>query len=215
MTFSPQAAVARFYLVRHGESTWNAAGRIQGKQDPALSERGQEQVAALANWFRYVPLNAVYSSPQQRAYLTARSIAQCLELPIRVDPDLAEINHGGWEGLTEEEVARDFATSYDIWRNRPTATQMPGGEHFVALRTRVRRAWQRIVEDDAGRHVVVVSHDVPLKVIIADTLGLSLDHVGRFLLANAGVSVIERYTDRTYLLQLNASCHLRTIGRGS
>lgn len=202
----------RFYLVRHGESTWNAAGRIQGRQDPALSDRGRRQVVALGESLQQVVLDTIYSSPQQRALLTARAVAENRQVSITVDPDLAEINHGAWEGLTEAEVADRFAASYATWLSRPTATQMPDGEHFAVLRDRVRQAWHRILADDRGHHVLVVSHDLPLKVIIADVLGLNHDRIGRFAIANGAISIVEQCGGPAYVVQLNERCHLRATG---
>lgn len=198
----------RFYLVRHGESTWNAVGRIQGRQDPALSDLGRRQAAALGRSLRPVALDSVYTSPQQRARLTAQAVVEHRQLSVTVDPDLAEIDHGAWEGLTEAEVARRFAASYATWLSRPAATQMPQGEHFAALRDRVRSAWQRILAEDPGRRILVVSHDLPLKVIIADVLGLDLNHVGRLAIANGAISVVDECDGQTFVVQLNDRCHL-------
>ena len=69
-------------LIRHGESTWNREGRVQGWLDPPLSERGSQQAELLAERLRDQPLDALYSSPQQRAHATAQAIADLKGLSV-------------------------------------------------------------------------------------------------------------------------------------
>ncbi len=199
------------YLVRHGQSTWNAAGRIQGKQDPPLSALGRRQAEAVAHTLRNETLDAIYSSQQRRARLTANTIAERHNVSITTVEGLAEIDHGDWEGLTEREVQQHFAAAFQMWLTRPSQTQMPGGEHCLSLQQRVLQAWQEIVAREDGNHVAVVSHDIPIKVIIAGVLGLDLDQIGHFVVGNAGISIVQGTTGRLRLTRLNDQCHLNLI----
>ncbi|MFQ5592975.1 MAG: histidine phosphatase family protein [Anaerolineae bacterium] len=197
-----------FYLVRHGQSTWNEIGRIQGKQDPPLSARGRRQAAALAGALRHEPLDAIYSSPQQRARMTANPTATDHELQVETVGGLAEIDHGFWEGLTETQIQQRFGISFYTWLRRPSQTLMPGGEHTLAVQLRVLSAWRDIVERHTGHHVLIVSHDIPLRVIIADVFHLSLDYIGQFVLNNAAITTIQHIDRDLQVLQLNDRCHL-------
>lgn len=201
-----------FYLVRHGQSTWNEIGRIQGKQDPPLSAQGRRQATALAQGLRHEPLNAIYSSPQRRARMTAEAVATDHALPVRTVEGLAEIDHGFWEGLTEAEIQRRFAISFYTWLTRPSQTLMPGGEHCLAVQQRVLNAWRDIVAQHPGDHVLVVSHDIPIKVIIADVLQLRLDSIGHFVLNNAAITVVQETNGQLQLCRLNDRCHLNATG---
>lgn len=209
-----------FIVVRHGQSTWNEIGRIQGKQDPPLSARGRRQAVALAHALQNEPLSAIYSSPQRRARMTAEAVAAGHNLPVTIVKGLAEIDHGFWEGLTEVEIQRRFAISFHTWLRRPSQTLMPGGEHFLAVQQRVLDAWRDIVaRHHDGERVLVVSHDIPIRVIIADVLRLSLDCIGHFALNNAAINVIQGEGDSStgsghrqlQLVQLNDRCHLNAI----
>ncbi len=209
-----------FYIVRHGQSTWNEIGRIQGKQDPPLSARGRRQAVALAHALQNEPLNAIYSSPQRRARMTAEAVAaghnpstgSGHRLPVTTVKGLAEIDHGFWEGLTEVEIQQRFAISFHTWLRRPSQTLMPGGEHFLAVQQRVLDAWRDIVaHHHDGERVLVVSHDIPIKVIIADVLRLSLDCIGHFALNNAAINIIQGTGNQLQLVQLNDRCHLNAI----
>lgn len=199
------------YLVRHGQSTWNEVGRIQGKQDPPLSALGRWQAEALARVLQTETLDAIYSSPQQRARITANTIAANHSLSVTIIDDLAEIDHGEWEGLTEPEIQQRFTTLFELWLKRPSQTQMPGGEHCLSLQQRVLEAWRDILRREDGNRVLVISHDIPIKVIVAHVLGLNLDHIGWFIVDNASINIIQGADSRLRLTRLNDTCHLNLI----
>lgn len=199
------------FLVRHGRSTWNEVGRIQGKQDPPLSDWGRRQAEALAQTFQHWALDAIYSSPQQRARLTADAVAAHHNVPVTLIQGLAEIDHGDWEGLTEPEVQRRFAPSFEMWLTQPSQTQMPGGEHCLSLQQRVLEAWQEITAREAGNRALIISHEIPIKVIVADILGLNLDQIGRFVVGNATITLFEQVGKQFQLVQLNNRCHLSEL----
>src|SRR5712691_3796041 len=101
-------AVTRVYLIRHGQSVWNAEGRFQGQADSVLSDLGRTQAARLSDALADVPLEAVYSSPLSRARLMAEAIAAPHRLSVVPVDDLREIGLGVWEGLTEAEIVGRF-----------------------------------------------------------------------------------------------------------
>ena len=130
-------------LVRHGETDWNAEGRLQGHTDRPLNDYGRRQAAALAD--RLVAddtIDAVYASDLARARETAEILAGRLGLPVVTDPDLRERNWGNWEGLTGSE------------RDRVEYV----GEERDAHGERVIRAVRRIAEQHPGQRILVVTH---------------------------------------------------------
>jgi len=90
-------------LVRHGETDWNAAGRLQGHTDRPLSDYGRKQARRLAEELTGEEFDAIYASDLARARETAEIVAEQLHLPVVLDPDLREKNWGTWEGLTSTE----------------------------------------------------------------------------------------------------------------
>lgn len=198
-------------LVRHGESTWNALGRYQGQMDPPLSPRGERQAATATEALRFTPFGAAVSSPLQRAYQTAVAIAAPHNLPVGTDTRLTEIGHGAWEGLPVAEVIAGWPELTAQWKLDPTDVQMPDGEHFrdVVART---RAWLA----DAQRHydgttLLAASHDVILRILLADAQGLPLRRIWDFRLDNAAISEVHYTSGSPSLARLNDTAHLANL----
>src|SRR5690349_5142837 len=101
------AAPVQLLVVRHGETTWNREGRIQGHRDSPLTGRGLAQARATAARLAGERAGALYSSDLGRAQQTAREVAAATALPVRLDDGLRERAFGILEGLTWEEIDRD------------------------------------------------------------------------------------------------------------
>jgi broad specificity phosphatase PhoE len=158
-------------LVRHGETDWNADGRLQGQTDRPLSDFGRRQARELAEALQGEQLQAIYSSDLARARETAEIVADRLELPVVLDPDLREKDWGTWEGLTAVERDRvEFV-----------------GESTVAHQERTLRALKRISERHPGAgRVLVVTHGGSMRRVQTAVLGLALpviENCGRWLCA--------------------------------
>lgn len=137
------------YLVRHGETDWNAQRRIQGDTDIPLNDRGREQAANAAELLARREWDAVVSSPLSRAYETASIIAQRLGLPDpSTDDRLKERNYGEAEGLNIAEVDRRF----------PPGTDPAGRESPESVASRAMAALVDIAEAHPDEAVVVVAH---------------------------------------------------------
>jgi 2,3-bisphosphoglycerate-dependent phosphoglycerate mutase len=142
-------------LVRHGETDWNADGRLQGQTDRPLSAFGRRQARQLAD----EQLEAIYASDLSRARETAEIVGERLELPVVLDPDLREKDWGTWEGLTAVERDRvEFA-----------------GESTEEHQERILGALRRISERHPGAgRVLVVTHGGSIRRVQTATLGWAL-----------------------------------------
>lgn len=149
---------ATLVLVRHGESTYVAEGRFQGRQDPPLSALGERQAqlvgARLADRDAYTPLPipagppvSIWHSPLQRAAATARAIAdeQPDGVPLVAAAGLIEIAQGEWEGQPSTVVRERWANELAAWRRTPAANHAPGGESLAEASTRVAAALDEIL----------------------------------------------------------------------
>ncbi len=199
----------RLILVRHGESEWNKIGRYQGQEDAPLSELGQQQAQALAQRLKREKLDVIYASPLQRANNTARAIAEFHpDVPFIDDSALLEIHHGDWQGLYSPDVKAQYGAELREWQYFPTRSQMPNGESFSNILKRVIDFKERVLSERSNQTVVFSTHDVVVKILVADALGINMDRINRLWITNASISVIEYGEDLPYLVSLSEACHL-------
>lgn len=152
-------------LIRHGETAWNAEHRIQGQLDIPLSPLGILQSARLAECLANESIDAVYSSRQSRAWLTAAPLAARLGLEVIADPRLRERSFGVFEGLTLDEIAERYPREFKKWRERDPAWRPEGGESGQQLIDRVLSVVSDIGIRHPGQTVVLVSHGGVLDVL--------------------------------------------------
>ena len=185
----------RVFLLRHGQTELSVDRRYSGRGNPALTDLGRRQAEAAA---RYLGdrggIDAVLSSPLQRARDTAEAAAKQLGLDVLVDDDLIETDFGAWEGLTFIEAAQRDPDLHQHWL-RDTSVVPPGGESFDTVAERVRRARNRIVADYAGSTVLVVSHVTPIKSMLRLALDGNAGILYRLHLDLASLSIAEFYPD--------------------
>jgi broad specificity phosphatase PhoE len=180
--------VTRFLLVRHGEH--DLLGRAIAGRAPgiALNASGRAQAGELAERLNGAPIDAIYSSPQQRALETAAPLAARRRLSVAVDQAFDEIDFGEWTGLTFERLRRDEA--WRLWVERKSIACPPGGEPFSQARVRAMTGVERLEKLHPEHSVLLVSHGDIVKALLATYLGMSLDHLQRFEIAPASLSVV-------------------------
>jgi alpha-ribazole phosphatase len=198
----------RLILLRHGETDWNLESRYQGCIDTRLSAEGRAQAVAVARALADRSLAAVYSSPLARALETAEAIARPHGLGVRAAPAFNEICHGAWEGLTVTEVEAAFPDLYARWQENPEAVTMPDGESLAQVQERVLGELSRLRSFHEGETICLVSHDVPVRLLILGALGLRLDRLWSIHLAATGISEIEYGGEWTTLCRMNSVSHL-------
>jgi uncharacterized phosphatase len=145
------------YLVRHGETDWNRARRIQGSTDIPLNQTGRDQAAVTAALLANRSWDGVYASPLSRAFETGAIIARALGLPEpEAVPEVAERRYGDAEGLTGDEIDARF----------PGDTQVPGRETREEVAARVIPAIVALAERHPGENIVLVSHGGVIRTIL-------------------------------------------------
>ncbi len=154
------------YLVRHGESQANRTGCFAGQTDIPLTDCGCAQAQRVAEFFRTVPLEAVYASGLSRAVDTARPTADSHGLPVISVPELREIYAGEWEGLPFEELPRRFPADYRVWKEDIGAVRCTGGESMAEVAARAGAALQAIAQSHPHGPVAVVSHGGVLRAVL-------------------------------------------------
>ena len=167
------------YFARHGETIWNTQSRMQGRLDTALTEKGLEQALALGNLLRGVPLDQVYISPAPRAQRTAQLALEAgqfgADLPRQVDNRIHEMDLGDWEGMSVDEVKAIAPDNLQAFFFDPPAFKPTGsGETYAEVSDRMAAFLQDVeamgreaVQNGQPRHVLVISHNITLKALLA------------------------------------------------
>lgn len=200
------------WIARHGETTWNLAGRYQGRMESALSGLGVRQGMALAGAFlgfleRAEPIPArIVSSPMLRCTATARFTAQALGVALETDDRLIEIAHGTWEGRYRDELAANDPERYRSWREDPARVAFEGGETLDDVLAR----WRSFARDLAARSedTLVVTHDAVVRCALVDLQGWTLDDFWKTRVENAAYALGERESGRLRLVRDCVHDHL-------
>ncbi len=160
------------YLVRHGETDWNAAGRWQGHTDITLNANGRAQARVAAEKLRHVALAGIASSDLSRARETAEIVGAALGIKIAfLDAALRERAFGPFEGLTGDECARLHSKAWRAWRQDHVAPEGVEDRRTLAARVAIglRRAAEEVARGDAA--ALVVTHGGALRAAVAEALG--------------------------------------------
>jgi broad specificity phosphatase PhoE len=162
---------ARVFLARHGQTGWNLERRRQGQLDSALTSGGVEQAHRHVAVLQPHAIDGIFASPLGRATATAEIIGGHLGLAVTVVDELAEVHHGWYAGLTDEEIdIRDP----DHWRRRSIDKYrwaFPDGESYADADVRAGDALARIGRHPA-RRPLVVSHEMMGRMLQRHLLGL-------------------------------------------
>ncbi|MBD2304281.1 histidine phosphatase family protein [Chroococcidiopsis sp. FACHB-1243] len=191
----------RVVIVRHGQSSYNAERRIQGRSDVSvLTEQGREDALKVGAALSNLNFAAIYSSPLQRARQTAEIVRNCFATttPLTVTEQLLEIDLPLWEKLTVHEVKEKFPADYRLWHEFPHEFKMelqtPQGtkEHFpvLALYQQARQFWQDILSRHAGETILIVGHNGINRALLSTAIGISPSRYHSIQQSNCGISVL-------------------------
>lgn len=209
--------IEQLILVRHGETVKNAAGIAQGWNDSALSDRGEQQVKALAERLAAYGVDALYSSPLGRAMSTARFIADATGLKVDVVDELREMSYGNWEGRSFMDVRREDDDSYQRWIVDADAP-CPSGESHNDVRKRLEGAFAKIGVaqehlrsgsngTNGAKRIVVVTHGTAIRLAATALLELPVMASRHFAQDNASFNVFAWRVDRYVLKVWNDTTH--------
>ena len=179
------------YLVRHGETVWNAERRIQGQSDSPLTEKGEQQAWQVGERVKHLGITHIIASDLGRTRRTAEIIADACGCSVTLDPRLRELNMGVLEkrpldGLTAEE---------EQWRatlvNGTEGGRIPEGESMTEMATRMHAALNACLDLPAGSRPQLVSHGMALGALVSTILGLPAYAERRLRLRNCSLSRVD------------------------
>ena len=213
----------RLVLVRHGQSSFNAKGLIQGRTDDSLlTDEGYEQALKAGNALSKINFNRIYSSPLIRAAETAKTIKKSFnkEQDIIFDKNLLEVDLNEWSGLKIDEIKNNFPEIYPIWKNDPenlflkrsgNKTYKPIQELFDQANNFIEDILKIYLDDD-DVSILVVGHNAILRCLILLLLGKPKQGFRKLRLENASFSILNISShDNSFKTQiecLNQTSHL-------
>lgn len=221
----------RVILVRHGESTFNVQGRVQGHYDQStLTETGHataRQVGAALSGIRF---DAIYTSPLQRARATAAEIVASLRSTSgeassssvpepQINDCLIEISLPPWEGMHFDEVRQKFPEGYRYWKEAPHQLQfeVPGPEDSIlfspvlALFEQAQEFWQQILPQHEGETILLIGHSGISRALVMTAIGLPPERYHLLQASNCSISVLnfpQGWGQPAQLESLNLTAHL-------
>jgi probable phosphoglycerate mutase len=182
------------WLIRHGETDWNAVRRFQGHLDVPLNERGRAQARLLAARLglehRTWRFAALCTSDLARAQDTAIEASATTGVPLSTRPGLRERHYGILSGLTPAEIEAKYPEIHAQWRSRSPSYVVPGGESLMQFRARVLQELADIALKFPGQAVLVVTHGGVLDLAYRAARGLTLEATRDHALHNASINLV-------------------------
>ena len=179
----------RIIAVRHGETAWNVAARIQGQLDVGLNDTGRWQARRVGEALASEPIATVYTSDLGRAQQTAQSIAEVTGVPVVPEEGLRERSFGIFEGKTFTEIEETWPDHAYNWRKRIPDWEPPeGGESLLQLRERVTRTLHALASRHPGEQIVVVAHGGVLDALYRVATGQEVNSPRTWELPNGAIN---------------------------
>ena len=200
--------MTKIFLVRHGETEWNAIGKLQGSSDIKLLPEGIRQAHLLAEHAPFHTVDAIYSSDLSRAVMTAEILADKFNLPVIEERGLRETSFGDWEGKFLSDLAKENPKGFENFFRHPDRVQPPNGETFLQSQARIMNALEEIIADNEDKNIIVVSHGAAIRLIICAALEMRIRKmwsIGQYnmalniLIFDEGVFSVELLNDTMHL----------------
>ena len=188
-------------LIRHATNDTVGkilAGRMAGVH---LNEEGKAQAQKLAQRLAHIKLNAIYSSPMERALETIEPLATRLKIKPVIDESFLELNIGEWIGKTYKEMEQDKI--FGLFNTYRSGTRIPGGETMLEAQMRIVSGLQKLYIQHPDETVAVVSHADIIKAAVTYYAGIHIDLFQRIESSPASVSIIQMFDETVRLLLIN------------
>ncbi len=214
----------RLIFIRHGLSSFNKEGRIQGRNDlSTLTEEGQLQAEAAGKTICTIPIDAIYSSPLKRASTTTEIINKQLKNKVEViyTNDLLEVDLGPWSGLTKTELKKLYPEKISIWEKEPRelSIRREDGSSFQPIKELFTQAENFLkflfeAHTDSNKTILIVAHNAILRCLILKLINEPSKGFRRIKLDNTSISILNidfnKWEDRQVQIQcLNNTAHLK------
>lgn len=209
----------RVIIVRHGQSSYNAEKRIQGRCDESVvTEKGIEDAQKVGKALSNLKIDRIYSSPLQRAYKTAQIIQSAFTSPPPLDThsQLMEVDLPLWEKCYKKEVAEKYPKEYRLWKEQPHEFKMvleDGTEHYpvLSLYKQAQNFWNSLLSQHYGETILIIAHNGINRCLILSAVGIAPERYHTIQQSNCCINVLNfsgHLGDPVQIESLNQTTHL-------
>jgi len=179
----------RIFLIRHGETDWNRERKVMGIGDVPLNENGRRMVSFLAEVLAHEGIGVIYSSTVARAMQSAEILAERWGVEIVEEPGFNECRFENWVGMSFDELRG--SEDFEKYFLKPTESNFSTSENISDIQRRAVVGIERIISEKRAENVAVVTHSDIIKPLLVHFLGMKLDDMHKFFIANASVTLID------------------------
>ncbi len=195
--------MTRLIIVRHAQSESNSAHFYAASTNVNLTELGRRQAEITADYLNDIHIDIAYCSNLVRVIQTAKPIVRGRNIPFIITEDLREINGGGFEGITYEEIRERYPYERQMWYDDILNCYCPSGEGMYDLYNRMAPVFDRIIQANRGKTVLVATHACPIRVMTNKFLGKPFSELNSTPWAsNASVTIVDVDDDNNYSMVL-------------
>ncbi|MCQ4935907.1 histidine phosphatase family protein [Anaerotignum propionicum] len=169
----------KLYLIRHGETDWNLRNMFYGWTDCDINDKGIKQAHKLKDFFNTVTYDKIYSSDLRRAAHTAEIIAG-EKVQVVKNNCFRELFFGDWEDKEGSYIKENHGEELKRWIKEWKTSSLPGGEAFLDFYERVTQGLNRVIKDNKGKEIIIVSHNGPMSAMLCHLTGAGPDGFWRF-----------------------------------
>ena len=187
-------------LIRHGEPEGGRAFRGHSINDP-LSEKGWQQMWDAVG--EDLPWDQIITSPLERCQAFAEALMDTYDIPCETEDNFKEVGFGNWEGRTPDEIKEENNKEYQDFYLDPVNKRPSGAEDLNQFISRVKIAYEKIIEKHQGKHILIVAHAGVNRAIIANALHAAPIGLYRIKVNNAGISRLKHDDLGSHLLYHN------------
>lgn len=189
----------RVYIIRHGQTDWNANGRWQGTLAVSLNAMGYHQAGELAAHYKDTPISAVYSSDLSRAFETAQALAAARGLTVIPDARLREMYIGALQGLTRDEIIAQYPQDWSqMHANFFDWMPSNGSETRRQVQARMFAAFNDCAAKHPGEEIALVSHGLAIRMLLMRLFESEIETMRALDIHNTSVTVVEPNDDGTW-----------------
>lgn len=199
--------MTRLFIVRHAQAEGNVDRIFHGWTDGGITEIGHRQAEKVAERLKNEKIDVIYSSSLKRALQTAQYIADAKSLPIIRTDKLKEINGGDWEGVPYSDLPGRWPNESYTWDNALHLHKMPNGEDIHEFQARLVAEIERIVRNNKGRNICIVTHGTAMRALLCHFHGWEIEKINDIPWCdNTAVTIVDAKDDGGYEVIEESNC---------